>query len=265
MSHSRRTIVTSAAAMAAMMTTARSEAPASSAGSAKFVLVHGAWHGAWCWDRVIPLLRGRGHAVQAQSLTGLGERVHLSTPDNSLDLHISDVVNLIEAEELENVILTGHSYGGMVITGVADRIPHRIKRLIYVNAFVPEDGKALIDYLPPHVRDALVKEGAATGMLTPFPASLLGITNQDDVQWVSRRLVKQAYRTQSEPIRLSNPERDKIPCSFVNFSGTATRAFDPFVKRVRNDPKWRVFEINAGIDGMITNPQQVADVLIQNI
>lgn len=229
-----------------------------------FVLVHGGWHGGWCWDRVSPMLRTAGHDVHTPSLTGLGDRAHLSSPENSLQLHIQDIVSLIESHELDNVVLVGHSYGGMVITGAADRLPARIKRLVYLNAFVPEKGKSLMDYLPPAVRDPITREGAATGMVSPLPVAILGVTQPEDVQWVTRRMVKQSYRSYAEPITLSNAARDRIPCSFVNFSTTTTGAFDPFIAKVRNDPKWQLFNLHAGIDAMITEPRGLADILLKN-
>ena len=115
---------------------------------ATFVLVHGAWHGGWCWKRVRPLLESRGHLVFTPTLTGLGERSHLLARETGLETHIADVVNVIRWEELSEVVLCGHSYGGMVISGVADRVPDRIRSLVYLDAFVPSDGQSLFDFLP---------------------------------------------------------------------------------------------------------------------
>src|SRR5438128_128006 len=103
---------------------------------ATFVLVHGAWHGGWCWKRVTPLLRAAGHEVYATTLTGLGERVHLASPNVGLALHVQDVVGVLEYEDLRDVILVGHSYGGIVISGVADRVPERLRHLVYLDALV---------------------------------------------------------------------------------------------------------------------------------
>ncbi len=127
---------------------------------ATFVLVHGAWHGSWCWKRVRKTLQADGHEVFTPTLTGVAERSHLISPQVSLDTHIADVVNLIRWEELDDVVLCGHSYGGCVITGAADRVADRIKALVYLDAFIIGDGQALHDVLPPEVRDAQL-EGAA--------------------------------------------------------------------------------------------------------
>ena len=115
---------------------------------ANYVLVHGGWFGAWCWYKVVPLLQAAGHSVYTPTLTGLGEQAALLTPEIGLDTHIQDVVNLIETKDLQQVILVGHSYSGMVITGVADRVPGRIAHLVYLDAVVPRDGQSLADTAP---------------------------------------------------------------------------------------------------------------------
>ena len=138
---------------------------------ATFVLVHPAWHGGWCWRKVTPLVRAQGHEVHAPTLTGLGERAHLADPDISLATHIEDVVNVLEFEDLRRVILVGNSSGGMVITGVADRVPERLAQVVYLDAFVPEDGQSLVDLLSADHRqamEALVKAEGQGWMLPRF-------------------------------------------------------------------------------------------------
>jgi pimeloyl-ACP methyl ester carboxylesterase len=120
-----------------------------------FVLVHPAWLGGWCWRKIAPLLRARGHDVYTPTLTGLGERAHLSKPDIGLDTHVEDIVKVLEFEDLSRVILAGNSSAGMVITGVADRVSERISQLVYIDAFVPEDGQSLVDLLPADRRQAM--------------------------------------------------------------------------------------------------------------
>src|SRR5207248_5461012 len=114
-----------------------------------FVLVHGAWHGGWCWRKLTPLLREKGHDVFTPTLTGLGERVHLAGPEVGLGVHVQDVASVIEYENLHDVVLVGHSYGGMVIAGVAGRLPERLAHLVYLDAYAPEDGQAMTDLVPP--------------------------------------------------------------------------------------------------------------------
>ena len=128
-----------------------------------FVLVHGAWHGSWCWKRVRRALQARGHEVFTPTLTGVGERSHLLAPQVDLDTHINDVVNCVKWEELSDVVLCGHSYGGCVIRGAADRIADRIGALVYLDAFVPETGRSLHDTLPQKTRDGQVDLAKAAG------------------------------------------------------------------------------------------------------
>src|SRR5580698_7000937 len=116
---------------------------------ATFVLVHGAWHGAWCWRRVAAMLRRNGHDVFAPTLTGVAERSHLLTPHINVDTHILDVVNLMKWQELKDVVLVGHSYGGMVISGVAEKMEKSIASFVMLDAFMPENGQAVIDMQPP--------------------------------------------------------------------------------------------------------------------
>jgi pimeloyl-ACP methyl ester carboxylesterase len=134
-----------------------------------YVLIHPAWFGGWCWKKLSPLLRAQGHEVFAPTLTGLGERAHLARPEVGLEIHVRDITNVIEYEDLHNVILVGNSSGGMVITGVADHMPERIARLVFLDAFVPMDGQSMLDVIPPDRRPALEafvqKEGS--GWLLP--------------------------------------------------------------------------------------------------
>ena len=229
-----------------------------------FVLVHGAWHGGWCWRQVVPLLRQADHEVFTPSLTGLGERAHLSRPEINLDSHIQDILALIDMEELEDIVLVGHSYAGMVITGVGDRVPTKIRRLVYLDAFLPENGKAQIDYIPPHRAAPMRKEGEETGMVTPLPLGLLGVTRPEHVAWVSRHVVKHPYQTMSQPIRLTNEVAfSRLPKTFVYCSSPATGSFDQFAVKLRHDPAWQFFEIKTGHDVMIIDPEGLAKVLLQ--
>ncbi len=226
-----------------------------------FVLIHGAWHGGWCWKRVVPLLRRAGHEVHAPTLTGLGDRAHLAHRDIDLDTHVSDVVNLLEAEELEDVVLVGHSYAGMVITGTADRAPKRIKRLVYFDAFVPESGKALTDYVGADRAAGQHKQGQETGTVGPMPTAALGVTKPEDVAWVERRQVRHPYKTMSQPLALKDPAAvARIPKSFVNCH-SATGTFEQFASRIRTDPAWRYLEIKTGHDAMIIDPEGTARIL----
>lgn len=228
-----------------------------------FVLVHGAWHGGWCWRRVAPLLRSAGHEVFTPTLTGLGERAHLYRPDINLDTHIQDVVMLLEMEDLRDVVLVGHSYAGMVITGAADRAPARIRRLVYLDAFLPENGKAVVDYLSPERAAHQREQGEKTGKLSPMPLAALGVTKPEDVAWVSRHLVEHPYRTMAQPLALANEAATQpLKKAYVNcFSATGT--FDQFVAKVRSDSSWQFFELKTGHDAMVIDPEATAKILLQ--
>ncbi len=228
-----------------------------------FVLIHGAWHGAWCWRRVAPILRSAGQEVFVPSLTGLGDRAHLCRPEVDLETHIQDVVKLLEMEELEEVRLVGHSYAGMVITGVADRVPERIRRLVYLDAFLPEDGKTVIDYMTPeraaHQREQIRK----VGKVEPMSLAMLGVTGSD-AQWVARHLVPQPGGTSIQPLRLKNPQAlQKIERVYIDCH-SASGTFTQFAAKVRADPSWRFFELPCGHDARVIDPQGVARLLLAN-
>lgn len=232
-----------------------------------FVLIHGAWHGGWAWRHVAPMLRAAGHEVYAPSLTGLGDRSHLARPDIDLDLHIRDVVTLIEAHDLNQVILLGHSYGGMVVTGAADRVPQRIGRLVYFDAFVGENGKSTMDYVRAAVPDRVKGFEAAakaTGYVPPPPAALWGHTDAALIAWLKPREVPHSYAAQTQALRLSNEAALKrIPKTFVHCTSPGTGSFDQFAAKYRKDPAWRFYELKSGHDAMLLKPREVADILLE--
>src|SRR4051812_14123902 len=158
---------------------------------ATFVLLHGAWHGGWAWQRVVPALRAAGHDVLTPTLTGVSDRAHLLHPGVGLSTHVQDVVALLEAYDARNVALVGHSYAGQVVTGVADRVPERLAHRVYLDAFVGADGEAAIDLLPEtvahHYRESVA--GPGFGWLIPVrPLERLGITDAADAGWLTPRL-----------------------------------------------------------------------------
>ena len=225
---------------------------------ANFVLVHGAWHGGWCWRFVRPLLKG--HEVYAPSLTGLGERKHLARRDIDLDTHIADVVSLLEMEDLRDVVLVGHSYGGMVVTGAADRVPARIARLVYLDAFVPEDGKCLLDYVVPERAARMREEGEKVGSVTPPPLSLWGVTEQKDIAFIKPREARHPFGTMVQRIKLEGNTR-RLPKTFIYCSSPATGSFDQFAAKYRTAPNWKFFELPTGHDAMILMPERTAELL----
>jgi pimeloyl-ACP methyl ester carboxylesterase len=227
-----------------------------------FVLVHGAWHGGWCWRAVRRLLDRAGHEVLAPSLTGLGERKHLARPDVDLETHIGDIVSILEMEDLRDVVLVGHSYGGMVVTGAADRAHERIKRIVYLDAFVPENGRCVLDYVVPERAARMREEGEQTGSVSPPPLSLWGLTEPEHIDFVKPREVRHPYRTMSQRIILRNEAvLAGIPKTFIYCSSPATGSFDQFAAKYRNNPSWRFHELQTGHDAMILMPERVAEIL----
>jgi pimeloyl-ACP methyl ester carboxylesterase len=225
---------------------------------ANFVLVHGAWHGGWCWRFVRPLLEG--HAVFTPSLTGLGDRRHLARPDIDLETHIADVVSLLEMEDLSDVILVGHSYGGMVVTGAADRVPARIARLVYLDAFVPEDGKCLLDYVVPERAARMRAEGEKAGSVAPPPLSLWGVTEQKHIDFIKPREARHPFGTMVQKIKLEG-NTDHLAKTFIYCSSPATGSFDQFAAKYRDAPSWKFYQLATGHDAMILMPERTAELL----
>lgn len=235
---------------------------------ATFVLVHGAWHGGWCWQRVAEPLRAKGHSVYAPSLTGLGDRMHLASPEINLDTHIADIVNLMEAEELSDVILCGHSYAGMVITGVAERAPQYLSNLIYLDAFVPGSGQGLEDMLPAERREANLArvgdDGEGWRMASPDPA-FWGIRSPDDVAWLKRHLVDHPYACMTQPLDHSDPWLKFDNRTFVLAKGNKGSPFHAIVESFGDSSGWRIETVDCGHDVMVDEPAWLIELLESTI
>ncbi len=234
---------------------------------ATYLLVHGAWHGGWCWKRVSRLLRAAGHEVFTPTLTGLGEREHLMSPDIGLDTHVQDIVGVLEYEDLHDVILVGHSYAGMVVTGVAEKAADRIAHLVYLDAFLPENGKSLVDYQPPQMLEKFLKmtreEGEGFKLHSLISPEEFGVTDEEDLAWVRPRMNAHPLKTKTDPVHISDPRAARIPRTFVYCNDPAVGPFGQFADRVREDESWTYFELATGHDAMITAPEEVADLLLQ--
>jgi pimeloyl-ACP methyl ester carboxylesterase len=225
-----------------------------------FLLVHGAWHGGWCWRRVEPFLRRAGHDVLTPTLTGLGERAHLLSPRVGLGTHIEDVAALLDMELLENVVLVGHSYAGMVVAGAAAVRPERVRLVVHLEAFLPEDCECAIELLPAevahHYRTSVEEQGFGW-LIPPRPLERLGITDPDDVAWLEPRLVPHPWRTYTEPVAL--PVR--VPSAFVECVDWA-RVFEAQRRRAE-ERGLPVRELRCGHEAMVTHPRELADVLLE--
>lgn len=230
---------------------------------ATFVLVHGAFHGGWCWQRLTPHLLAAGHAVYTPTLTGLGDRSHLLSPTINLTCHIQDIVNLILYEDLEDVILVGHSYAGMVIPGVADQCASRISRLVYLDAGVPENGEAAIDQWLDSSWLVLPEiPGSPEGWyMLPPPPEAMGVTDEDDAAWLAARMVSHPIRTHTEKLFLANKAAEEIPRTYILCSVNSPDLVKA-VNRVRNHQFGQVLELETGHDAMVTAPKDLADLML---
>lgn len=232
---------------------------------ATFVLVHGAWHGGWCWQKLVPFLEAAGHSVYAPTLTGLAERASELSPDVGLDTHIQDIVGLLVNQDLHGVVLVGHSYGGMVITGVVDQAPERIAHLVYLDTFVPRDGEAMVD-VSPIVIWLLRKQAQGDGWRLASRGDY-GVTTEPDRSWVLSKVTPQPLKTLEQPLHLKNPAivstkpRTHIDCTSSGFVFSllrhllAPRALPP------REAGWRLRTLPTGHDAMITAPRELADLL----
>ncbi|WP_086821552.1 alpha/beta fold hydrolase [Allokutzneria sp. NRRL B-24872] len=224
---------------------------------ATYLLVHGAWHSARCWDRVIPLLEAAGHRVLAPTLTGYGDKIHLAGPEVGLDTHVADVLGLITEQDLAEVVLVGHSYAGLVISSVANAVPERIAHLVHLDAMVPEHGEAAVDVMPVSRQLVELALNSDSGWRIPPPGTF-GVTDPDDVAWLRTMLSDQPVRCLLEPVRLDNPAVKAVPRTHIH----STVVPEGFERRAA-PPGERVLELPTGHDCMITMPRELTDLLVK--
>ena len=229
---------------------------------AVIVLAHGAWSAAWAWKKVRPLMAAAGHQLFTPTYTGLGERAHLASPSNDLETHIQDVLGVLKFEDLREVVLLGHSYGGMVATGVSDRARDRVARLIYLDAFVPANGQALIDLVPPAERQRLL-DSVKTGdgwRVTPNPTP--PDTSPEDLEWISKYRMPQSVRCFQQPVQLQaalSQPRAYIHC--IRYADK--KPFGQFADRAHSEAGWQAYELDASHSPNVTAPKALVEVLIQ--
>lgn len=233
----------------------------SGAGRRTFVLIHGAWHGGWCYVRVADILRARGHCVYTPTLTGLGERSHLLSGAINLSTHIQDVINVIQWEGLHDVVLCGHSYAGMVITGVADRVSEKIASIVYLDAFVPETGQSLFDCVGPLVARQLEAAGANAGLFVPpVPAANFSV-NERDREWVDAMCTPHPLGTLVEKLNLTGAHKSISRRLYVMAEHFANSPFRAYYEHCRGDRAWKTAVADCGHDVMIDRPEWLADLL----
>jgi pimeloyl-ACP methyl ester carboxylesterase len=241
---------------------------------ANFLLVHGAWHGAWCWQRVLPGLFQAGHRAHAVTLTGLGERAHLLHRDIDLETHIQDVVSAMDAEEMQNVILVTHSYAGVIGTAIASRSPQRLAHLVYVDAVVPAPGES---WSSTHAEATRAARLASTqqsnhNAFAPPNASVYGLTDVDQA-WVNRRQTPMPAAPYTQTLDFDPTQAALVPRTYVSCVARAFSTIDTIRPRVRDSKFWggawlpgsQVIDLQTGHDPMISAPEALLEILLSRV
>jgi len=226
---------------------------------ATFVLVHGAWSGGWGWTKTAGLLRAQGHEVFVPTLTGLGERSHLLNPGITLTTHISDVLGVFRYEDLEDVILVGHSYGGMVITGVSSRLAPKIRTLVYLDAFLPKDGQCLFD-LAGNQAQMMEGQKATPGLVSPSNIAA-PLADPALAEMRQRKLGPQPLLTLTEAVQLDGSEKAIRNRTYILATGFP--GFTRFYDQVKDDPAWKAKTIDTGHVVMLEDPAGLASLLLE--
>jgi pimeloyl-ACP methyl ester carboxylesterase len=228
--------------------------------SKTFLVCHGAWSAGWAWKKMHPLMQAAGHRLVTPTYTGLGERAHLAHPAINLDTHIEDMLNVIKYEDLRDIVLIGHSYGGMVATGVADRARDKVRQLIYIDAFVPQDGQSLLDLN--EVARARMQELARSGdgwRVPPNPTP--PDTSPADVEWLTARRVNMPIECFETALKLQGGPLT-LPRSYIYATRiTPADTFGRFSKMTKNDPAWSYYEIDASHSPNVTAPEALMALL----
>ena len=226
-----------------------------------FVLVHGTSSGGWCWRRVADLLQARGHKVYTPTLTGLADRSHLMSKDITLDTHILDVVNLIKWEGLTDVCLCGHSSGGVVISGAIERVLPSVSSIVFLDAFLPENGQRPSDWNSPEAR-AAVARALEKGEISrpPVPKDRYNI-NERDRDWAQAQATPQPIGVSLHPIKLTGARDRVAKKTYIRATGYPHPHFDRYYAQTRADPSWRTYEVPCGHIVMLDMPQRLAEIL----
>ena len=230
-----------------------------------FMLVHGAWHGGWCWGRVRPLLEARGHTVLTPTQTGLGERAHLLSREIDLNVFVEDIARVFIMEQLEDVVLVGHSFAGNAISGIAEQMPERLRQLIYLDAILIQSGETPFSRNPPQVAAARIKasQDFDGGISIPVPPlDAFGVTKPEDIAWIGNRLVPHPLQTFQSALSFSNPIGNGVPATYI----ACTEPWYAPLASSRDRAKemgWPIREIATGHDAMVTAPGELAELLIE--
>jgi pimeloyl-ACP methyl ester carboxylesterase len=261
--HALGALASAPAAIAAGRVTAQAQS-GPQAGGKRYVLVHGAYGGGWIWRDVAEGLRRQGHRVWTPTQTGLGERSHLLSRQITVETHIGDVANVFETDEISDAILVGHSYGGMAVTGVADRMTDRIRHVVYLDALVPEDGDTAFKILPPGTEEARRKaareQGGGVALPVPGPEAF-PIPDGPAKDWFMRRLRPHPIGTYESPVRLSKPAGAGLPVTYVSYTAPPLASIEPSRQRARAKAGWKYVELPVPHDVEVPTPEKVVELL----
>lgn len=216
------------------------------------MLVPGAWHGAWCFRRVEDLLIAKGHKVHTLTLTGLADRSHLASDAVNMDTHIADVVNFVKWEDLNDFVLVGHSYAGLVVTAAAEQIASKIASIVFLDAFMPENGQSMADIVK--------REMPTTGFAPSYPAKAMGVPEQDAV-WADSKLTPQPVNTYNQKLTLTGAYKTIAKKTYVRTLQFTNPGMQATYEALKQQPDWRTLTIDCGHDLMIAKPQETADLL----
>lgn len=229
-----------------------------------FVLVHGAWHGGWCWEKVSEKLSAEGNLVYTPTLSGMGENKNTLDSTINLNTHINDIVNLIVKKDLHHVILVGHSYAGVVISGVADRIPERLEKLVYLDALLVENGQSVFSVNPKESQDSFTKTAMDfdKGLSIPAPpSSWFGLTDSIAVKLTNDRLTSQPFKTFTQPLVLKYPYGNHLPLIYIACRNPELAVLEQYARKTRKSKAWKYYELNTGHDAMISMPAELTTLL----
>jgi pimeloyl-ACP methyl ester carboxylesterase len=234
-----------------------------------YVLVHGAWHGGWCWGKVAERLRAAGHRVFTPTLTGLGDRAHLIAPNVGLATHVEDIISTLDMEDLSDAILVGHSFGSAIISGAADARADRIRRLVFLDSFVVQSGQSPFSHLPPEMVEArkatAIRAPSAFGetlAMLPPPPSVFGVNDASDAAWVARRLKPHPMKTYEDTLELKRPLGAGRPTTYIACTNPTYQAIAQARQWVKAQPNWTYLELATGHDAMILAPDALTEMLL---
>ncbi len=231
-----------------------------------FVLVHGAFHGGWCWQPVASVLRAAGHQVFTPTQTGLGERSHLMSSAITMETFVADIVNVIMFEELHDVVLVGHSYGGRTISGVVDRIPERVRKLVFIDAGLAPDGGSRLDTMPADARDARIQSSMEFDggiSVPPPPAARFGMSDPAQVAWVEQLLTPQPLSVERSGLPLTSTLGNGRPATYVHCIAPALDVTAASAEYARSRHDWRFREFAAGHNAIVTHADEMANLLLE--